>query len=135
MNRAELAKKAFSSPKSAAILNSITHPAILALTQQTLEMLAEEGHPVAVVDAPLLFEAGLDAICDHVVAVIAPEETRLTRIMSRDNITEESAKQRISAQQAVDFYCRDGVSVIHNDGTLENLIQQAKQLWEEISNW
>lgn len=135
LNRAELAKIAFSSSENAAKLNNITHPAILALTQQMLEKFADDGHPVAVVDAPLLFEAGFDALCDHVVTVIAPEETRLTRIMSRDNLTEENAKRRISAQQADDFYCRNGVSVINNNGTIADLIQQAKQLWNELSRW
>lgn len=135
LNRAELAKQAFSSSENSAKLNAITHPAILALTQQLLEQAADDGHPVAVVDAPLLFEAGFDVICDHVVAVIAPEEVRMARIMARDGITEEQAKQRMSAQQPNEFYCREGVSILSNEKCKASLIQQATQLWAQQSGW
>ena len=84
LNRAKLAEIAFSTPENSAKLNAITHPAILALTNQQLEQASDEGHPVAVVDAPLLFEAEFDKICHHIVAVTAPVEDRLARIMARD---------------------------------------------------
>lgn len=135
LNRALLARKAFSSPKGAATLNAITHPAILNLTQNLLEQAADEGHSVAVVDAPLLFEASFDKICHHVVAVIAPEEDRLARIMVRDSLTEDAARLRMKAQQPDSFYCRDGVSVIQNTGDRTALCRQAKELWKERKAW
>ncbi len=135
LNRASLAKKAFASPQDTATLNAIIHPAILTLTQQLLEKAADEGHSVAVVDAPLLFEAEFDKICHHVVAVIAPEQDRLARIMARDNLTEEEARLRMKAQHPDSFYCREGVSVIQNTGDLLSLQQQAKRLWEQRKGW
>ncbi len=135
LNRAKLAETAFSSPENHTKLNAITHPAILTLTRQLLEQAADEGHPVAVVDAPLLFEAGFDTICHHIVAVTAPAEKRLTRIMARDNLSEEAAKARMKAQQPDVFYCRDGVSVIQNDGDRPSLIREATRLWEQRARW
>jgi len=135
LNRAKLAETAFSSPENHTKLNAITHPAILTLTRQLLEQAADEGHPVAVVDAPLLFEAGFDTICHHIVAVIASAEKRLTRIMARDNLSEEAAKARMKAQQPDVFYCRDGVSVIQNDGDRPSLIREATRLWEQRARW
>ena len=135
LKRAELARIAFSSPENAAKLNAITHPAILALTQQLLEQAADEGYPVAVVDAPLLFEAEFDKICHHVVSVIAPKEDRLARIMARDRLSKEAAMQRMTAQHPDDFYCREGVSVIHNTGDQDSLCQQALNLWNEQTRW
>lgn len=135
LNRAKLACKAFSSPENTAELNRITHPAILALTQQLLEKFADEGHPVAVVDAPLLFEAGFDTLCHHIVAVTAPATDRLARIMARDSMSEEDAKRRMNAQKSDDYYCRDGITVIHNDTTQDALIRQARQLWSEHKRW
>ena len=126
LNRAKLAEIAFSDADNAATLNAITHPAILDLTQQALEEAVDHGHEVAVVDAPLLFEAGFDAICDEIVAVIAPYDQRVHRIMTRDGITEDVAKRRMAAQQADAFYCRDGVTVIHNNGTEKTLINAAE---------
>ncbi len=132
LDRAELARRAFATPADTEKLNAITHPAILALMRQKLEDAADEGHPVAVIDAPLLFEAGVDGLCHHVVAVTAPKDTRLARIMARDGIDKDTARQRMAAQQADDFYCRKGVLVLVNDTTEEALRQQAAAVWEQL---
>ena len=133
LNRAELAKRAFATAETAELLNSITHPAILELTKAMLTEAAENGYSVAVVDAPLLFEAGFDALCDAVVTVIAPKELRLERIIQRDGISAEAAAARMSAQQEDDFYTRDGVTVLHNGGDLPSLQQAAGGLWHTLT--
>lgn len=135
LNRGELAKRAFATPEAAKQLNAITHPAIIALAQQRLEEAADEGYPAAVVDAPLLFEAGMDTICHKVVAVMAPKEKRLHRIMARDDIDETAAAQRIAAQQADDFYCRTGVTVLQNEADAVALQEQAVALWQDEGWW
>lgn len=127
LNRAALAKRAFATPEDTQRLNTITHPAIVALTQQEIEHAAEQGYSVAVVDAPLLYEAKADALCDSIVAVIASPDVRRQRIMARDNLTAEQAQQRMSAQQPDSFYCRDGVTVLDGGGSIAALQQQAKQ--------
>lgn len=121
LNRATLAEIAFSSPENAARLNAITHPAILALTRQAIENAEEDGHRLVVVDAPLLFEAAFDTLCDDIVAVMAPHEQRKIRIMQRDGISAEAAERRMAAQKDDAFYCRDEVTVIHNNGDAETL--------------
>lgn len=55
-------------------------------------------------DAIKLIESGLGAICDATVAVTAPEEVRIKRIMARDSITEEYARSRIAAQKDADYF-------------------------------
>ncbi|MBQ1950455.1 MAG: threonylcarbamoyl-AMP synthase [Clostridia bacterium] len=132
LNRTALAEHAFSSPEKTKQLNAITHPAILALAQQKTDDAAEAGYSAIVVDAPLLFEAGIDAVCDDIVAVIAPEEKRIERIRARDGLSYEQAISRIHAQQTDDFYCRPGVTVLHNTGTQEELKQQAVTLWKNM---
>ena len=127
LDRAELARRAFSSPDATARLNAITHPAILALLKQRLEDAADQGHAVAAVDAPLLFEAGVDAICDRIVAVIAPKEMRLGRIMARDGLTREAALQRLRAQHDDGYYARDGVDVLLNDSDIADLEDKARR--------
>lgn len=133
LNRAELAKRAFATAETAQLLNSITHPAILELTREQLELAAEKGYTIAVVDAPLLFEAGFDSICDAVVTVIAPKEQRLARIIQRDGITEEAARSRMAAQKEDAFYTRDGVTVFTNSGTITDLHQKAEAFWHTFS--
>lgn len=135
LHRGKLAEVAFSTPENAKILNAITHPAILSLTRQAIEDAAGNGHSTVVVDAPLLFEAGFDALCDEIVAVIAPHEQRLQRIMQRDGITAEAAQQRMAAQQEDAFYCRDGVQVIHNDDDVTALCQYAESVADQWKAW
>lgn len=132
LNRAELAKRGFATPEDNARLNAITHPAIINLANEQLEVAADHGYPIAVVDAPLLFEAGMDTICHHIVAVTAPDEVRLNRIMKRDGIDEDAAKRRMAAQNTDDFYIRPGVSVLENTGTPENLQAQASVLLNQL---
>ncbi len=132
LNRAELAKRAFATPEDTEQLNAITHPAIVALTLQEIETAAEKGYSVAVVDAPLLYEAKADALCHSVVAVMAPADVRMQRIMTRDNLTPEQAIQRMSAQKTDDFYCRDGVTVLDGSGDVDTLHHQAIAYLKQI---
>lgn len=125
LNRPELARRAFRDADSTAMLNSITHPAIIAEMQQQLENAADDGHALAILDAPLLYEAGADKLCETIVAVVAPADKRMERIMHRDGINESTARQRMAAQQSDEFYCRDGVIVIRNDADETALRAQA----------
>ncbi len=79
-------------------LNEISHRHVLANIRAGLSALDKKGVPAAIVDAPLLFESGFNLECDTVILVVADEKTRIQRIVERDNITEEAAKRRISAQ-------------------------------------
>lgn len=128
LNRTKLAEIAFSSPENVARLNAITHPAILALTKEAIEDAANNGHHIVVVDAPLLFEAAFDVICDDIVAVIASCEQRRQRIMQRDGISAKAAERRMAAQKEDRFYCRDGVIVLQNNGEVEELKRSAQVL-------
>ena len=132
LNRAELAKCAFATKGGAQQLNAITHPVIVALIQQEIEYAAVNGYCAAIVDAPLLYEANVDGLCDVIVAVIAPVETRKARIIARDHLTDEQATARISAQQTDDFYCREGVVVLDGEGDLFSLQQQARQWYTDF---
>ena len=91
--------------------------------------------PVAVLDAPLLFESGMDNICDVTVAVVAPRQRRLRRIMERDQLTEKQAEARMAAQQEEEFYVSKASRVIRNDGDLEELRRQANALADQVREW
>ena len=134
LNRPELAKRAFATPEDTAKLNAITHPAIVDLTQQEIELAAEQGYAVAVVDAPLLYEAKADTLCDTVVAVIADADVRKRRIMARDNLTDEQAIRRMAAQQPDAFYCKDGVFVLDGNTDMRTLQEQAKVYMNTLLN-
>lgn len=131
LDRAVLAAKAFASPTEKAALEAITHPAIIARTR---DILADCDAPLAVIDAPLLFESGMNALCDVTLAVLAPADVRLSRILARDGISEAAAKQRMNAQPDDAFYCARADHTVINDGDEAQLAQRLytllPQLWE-----
>jgi len=118
LDRAALAAKAFATPETRQALNDITHPRIIARSE---ELLAACTAPVAVIDAPLLFESGMDRLCDCTVAVIAPLDIRKARIMARDNLTSERADQRIAAQKPDDYYRDRATYCLVNDRDLAHM--------------
>lgn len=74
---------------------------------------------LAAIDAIRLFEGGLHKRCDLTVAVTAPEEIRVKRLMARDNITEEYARNRIAAQPSEEEFARRCDYTLRNDSTKE----------------
>ena len=113
LDRALLASRAFADPASTELLNSLTHPEIIRLTLERAEQLAET-HDTVLIDAPQLFESGLDRYCDRIVAVVAPKKTRLRRIMERDGLTREEALRRMSRQLDEEEIVRRSDEVIEN---------------------
>ena len=111
LQRKKLGAIVFSDEKALEALNKITHGAIKA---EVLRRLADKPK-LAAIDAIALFEGGLAELCDVTVAVTAPEEIRVKRLMLRDNISEEYARSRIAAQHPERWFRE------HCDCTLENI--------------
>jgi len=123
LNRKELANIAFSSEENTADLNAITHKYIIAECKSWLESRRDAGDFAAIIDAPLLYESGLDSICDYVVAVIADDELRISRAMARDNITRKQATDRMQKQKDNLFFISNADFVISNNDT-DDVISQ-----------
>ncbi len=135
LNRPALAKRAFATPELTALLNSIVHPCVIQMTDDLLKLARREHCSVAVIDAPLLFQAGMGAICHCTVAVLAPTEQRLQRICARDGITSQQAKLRMAAQPDDDYYRSRATVVLHNNGDLLSLQEAANRFFEQIEGW
>ena len=115
LNRKKLGSIVFSDESALLDLNRITHAAV---RREVLKRL--EGKPaLAAIDAIALFEGGLAELCDVTVAVIAPEEDRVRRLMARDGITESYARSRIAAQHPDDWFRQRCGYVLENNGGLD----------------
>ena len=110
LQRKKLGSIVFSDEKALEDLNKITHGAIRAEVLRRLET----SPKLAAIDAIALFEGGLAELCDVTVAVTAPKEVRIERLMLRDNISESLARSRIAAQHDEGWFRQ------HCDCTLEN---------------
>ncbi len=113
-NRPVLASRAFASEENTNALNEITHPAVTEEIQSIIKDMEEVGYHGVIIDAIALFESGEDKLCDFTVAVVAPRDIRLERIMNRDNITEEKALERINAQKDEKFFTEKADFILWN---------------------
>lgn len=114
LNRTELSKIVFSDSEKLKTLNSITHKYII---DKIKEIILENREKDIVIDAPVLFEAGVDNICDLTVCILADRERRIDRIMQRDNKSYADAKRRIDSQQDDEFYLsKCNIAVYNNLG-------------------
>ena len=111
LQRKKLGAGVFADPAALADLNAITHGAIC----QAVEKQLDRNRNIAI-DAIALLESGLSKLCDVTVAVTAPKELRLQRLMARDGITRSYALSRIEAQPEDDYYRQNCGYVLENDG-------------------
>ena len=113
LQRKKLGSIVFSDKNALLDLNKITHSAIKAEVLRQLEIAPN----LAAIDAIALFEGGLADLCDKTVAVTAPVEDRVQRLMKRDNISEDYARSRIAAQHDEDWFRQQCDCVLENIGT------------------
>ncbi|MBE6595650.1 MAG: dephospho-CoA kinase [Ruminococcaceae bacterium] len=129
VDRKKLAQAVFGKPDTPAllhILNTVTHKYIMAETRKMLHGYELSGKRAAIIDAPQLFEARAEEECDLVVAILAPRELRLARIMERDGISIEAATRRIDAQHSDAFFRERCHAVLENNGNLTMLEEQIR---------
>ena len=115
LNRKKLGAIVFSDEQALADLNRITHTAV---RQEVLRQL-EAKPALAAIDAIGLFEGELAPLCHVTVAVTAPEEDRVRRLMARDGISEEYARSRIAAQHSESWFREKCGCTLCNDSTLD----------------
>lgn len=132
--RKQLAKIVFSDRSALESLNRLVHAAVKSETEKWLLQCGQNGNKIAVVDAPQLFEAHMEKDFDFVVAVIANEQTRISRICLRDGIDESLALQRIQNQMSDEEYSkRSHFTLINNtdsdlQGQIDELINNIFQI-------
>ena len=129
LNRKELGALVFSDRGQLEKLNEITHPAIIREIEAALLSLKEE---FVVIDAPLLFECGLDRLCSACACVLADSEIRKNRIVARDGIESEAAANRIQSQNDDDYFRARSHFVLENNGDLNALYRKVDIMLKEL---
>ena len=90
------------------------------------------GYDGAVIDAPLLFQAGVEKQCDLTVAVIAPKEIRTSRLLARDGIDRASIERRLDSAPDDSYYVSRADVTVVNDGSPETLEKAAAGILEKL---
>ena len=130
LNRKKLGQEVFAKKERLDKLNAIVFRFLIPELERRLDS-APDG--LYAIDAINLIESGLDRLCDRTIAVTAPTELRVRRIMARDNISEQYARLRISAQKPDEFY-RSKCDLELNNGaeTAETFQREAKLFFERL---
>lgn len=129
LNRKRLGELVFSDEDKKKKLEGIVFPRVLKKIRETI---AQNANRDILLDAPMLFESGADALCDVTVAVLADEDIRLRRICERDGISLKEAKIRLRAQKQKEYYLARAQKVLYNNEELPSFVQQARTLLQKV---
>lgn len=127
--RKKLGEIVFSDKEKLTLLNSITHKYIL---QKSDALKEQNSHRDIIMDAPLLFEAGLEKQCDYVVSILSDREIQIQRIMDRDGISRETAIGRIASQHSHEYFEEKSDFCIYNNSTRQEFRAKLEKLLEDI---
>ena len=133
LQRKVLGTIVFGDEGALADLNAITHRYVNDEVDRRLDQARGEGRPAAAVDAIALLDSDLRDKCHCTVAVTAPDEVRVRRIMARDGIGEEYARLRLAAQKPVEYFEHNSDYTLCNDGEdPAEFYRRARALFESL---
>jgi dephospho-CoA kinase len=125
LNTQHVADIIFTEPGKKRAVERFVHPAVLASIDTFFtEKGSDKSYSLTFVEAALIFESRMEDMLDYVIAVIAPEEQRIRRIMQRDGTHEEEIRKRIAAQHSDEYFKARADFIIENTGDIRHLHQR-----------
>ena len=131
LDRSAIAARIFDDPRERGRLENLVHPLVHARRRKRFEE-APPGVRALVIDAPLLFEAGLDEECDAIIFVDAPRELRVQRVTSERGWDESEIDRREAAQLPVDEKRSRATAVITNNAAADRLEEGVRTFLESM---
>ena len=132
VDRAAIAAHAFAAPEERGWLESVLWPRVgarvLAFREQAAAL--DPPPPAAVVETPLLFEAGMEAAYDATIAIVAPEELREERAGARGHA---AVAERTSRQLSQEEKASRATYAVVNDGTVEQLERRLSEVLAKLN--
>lgn len=125
LNRRALSEKAFSDKQSTKLLNDTIFPFILEILKGEINGAKKD---YILLDAPTLFESGVDSLCNETCAILADPEIRFERIIKRDNLDELAAKLRMSAGKDDQYYKEKTKHILYNNNNEKELYEAFTRL-------
>ncbi len=125
LDRKLLAQRAFLSEDKKQLLEDTIFPFILDLVLQKIE---ESQSQTVLLDAPTLYESGINELCGNVVAVLSDRQLRKERIIKRDGLSETQAEIRLNAGKGDDFYLEKTQYIIYNNSTQAEFLNKSDEI-------
>jgi dephospho-CoA kinase len=127
LDRAQVAERVFRDPVARARLDRLTHPRIFRRIVDAIRAWAGEGfRGVVVIDAALMLEWGLEHECHAVIAVVAPDDTQLARLVATRGWSAEEARRRLGAQRSNEAFAAAADATLDNRGSETDLVVAAR---------
>ena len=135
LNRKALRELLLKDKANQQLIEDILHPKILEKMQMEIE---KTKNKVIIVEIPLLVEKNLDYLFDRAIIVNCNEKNQLKRLIKRENISEKSAKQQISAQisakERLEIAKKLPTDVIENNSQIFEMEEKVANLYQKLAN-
>ena len=132
INRPKLGDVIFHNEEKRLKLNSIVHPAVRKRMRELAEKAFQDGAKTVFMDIPLLFESKLTFMVEKTLLVYVDEDVQLSRLMNRNNLSEENARARIASQMPLREKRALADAVVDNNGDFEVTKEQVRTI---LTNW
>ncbi len=133
VDKALLAKKAFADAESLSILTSITHPFIIKNILATIEKAFDKGEQFVIVDGAVIIGHDFEKYCDKFIVVTCDRAKQYERLVLRDGITEEQARNRIAKQTSLETMLSKADFVVYNNGTQQEMENQGDYILRTLN--
>jgi dephospho-CoA kinase len=128
LDRAKLGRLVFGDLTARQLLNQLMHPLIKVEIEEEIYKHQQAGQALVGLDAPLLIESGLAEEYRPLIVVSCPTEVQLSRLIVRNNLTQQEANDRIAAQMPTEEKVKMADYVIDTSCELEKSIAQTKEI-------
>ena len=118
LNKSKIAEIIYNNTEKRERLNDLTFKYVVIEIKNQAESINGEN---VILDVPLLFESGLDKMCDFTIGIIAKKEMKIDRISKRDNIDRKTAEARLNIQKSEEYYIKNADYIIENNGQLNEI--------------
>ena len=133
IDKKKLARVAFQDVDHQRRLNSVVHPYIYDLIDNSYDKVLSDGkHNVFIIDAAMIYESGYDIHLDYVIVITAQLKNRMERALARNTLTREEILKRMEFQWTEEEKVNMADFVIHNDGTKKELNNNIKSLMKKL---
>ncbi len=128
LNRARLGQLVFQDEEKRLQLNVIIHPLVIAKMQAQMDALPG----IVVIVVPLLYESGMEMMCNEVWCAYIPQDEQIRRLRARDHLTHKQALARVRSQMPAMTKARLADRVIRTDGSIKNSATIVLSYWTEL---
>lgn len=129
LDRASLGKLVFGNEPARRALEGIIHPLVQREMLTRMDAAARAGASVVILDVPLLFETGMDALCDETWTLYLPREKQVARVVTRDGLTREAAEARVDSQMAAEKRNALATHAVNTDQPIERTRAELESLY------